>query len=165
MTFTQWYDILIFFILFVWKKCYIYNTTKAQSSFSSEKTERPPKVQSFSHKLITTYNSINQQGKMILYFLTIILIHQVSNVSTMDIDLCDVDLPDNILKFGYGINYKYMGKVSHSFDRFYTVTKFELPKVEDPKFDDIPYDAECVHLDNPKPGQILGVLKDITMGI
>ena len=65
---------------------------------------------------------------MISYFLTLILIHQhVSNVSTMDIDLGDVDLPNNeILKFRYGINYKYMGKVSHSFDRFYIVTKFEL---------------------------------------
>ena len=54
-----------------------------------------------------------------------------------------------------------MGKVPHSFDRFYTVTMFELPKVEDLKFDDIPYDAECSHLDDPKPGQILRVLKDI----
>ena len=79
----------------------------------------------------------------------------------MDIDLGNVDLPNNVLKFGYGINYKYMGKVSHSFDRFYIVTKFELPKVEDLKFDDIPYDAECTHLDDPKPGQILGILKDI----
>ena len=79
----------------------------------------------------------------------------------MDVDFGNVDLPNNVLKFGYGINYKYMGKVSHSFDRFYIVTKFELPKVEYLKFDDIPYDAECAHLYNPKPGQILGILKDI----
>ena len=72
---------------------------------------------------------------MISYFLTLILICNVSNVSTMDIDLGDVDLPSNILKFGYGINYKYMGKASHSFDRFYIVTKFKLPKVEDLKFE------------------------------
>ena len=110
---------------------YICNTTKAQSSFSSEKTERPPKVQNFSRKLTTTYNCTNQQGKMISYLMTLILICDVSNVSTMNIDLGD--LPNNILKFGYGINYKYMGKVSHSFDRFYIVTKFELPKVEDLK--------------------------------
>ena len=82
-------------------------------------------------------------------------------ITMMDIDLGNVDLPNNVLKFGYGINYKYMGKVSHLFDRFYIVTKFELPKVEDLKFDDIPYDAECAHLDDPKPGQILGILKDI----
>ena len=50
-----------------------------------------------------------------------------------------------------------MGKVSHSFDRFYVVTKFELPKVEDLQFEDIPYDAEYAHLDNPKPDQIIGV--------
>ena len=48
----------------------------------------------------------------------------------VDIDLGNVELPNNILKFGYGTNYKYIGKVSHSFDRFYVVTKFELPKVE-----------------------------------
>ena len=131
---------------------YICNTTKAQSSFSSEKTERTPKVQNFSCKLTTTYNSINQQGKMIPYFLALILMH---HVSTMDINFGD--LLNNVLKFGYGINYKYMGKVSHSFDRFCIVTKFELPKVEDLKFDDIPYDAECAHLDNPKPGQILRI--------
>ena len=57
----------------------------------------------------------------------------------MEIDLGEVGLPNNILKFGYSINYKYIGKVSHSFDRVYVVTKFELPKVEDLQFDDIPY--------------------------
>ena len=138
---------------------YICNTTKAQSSFSSEKTERPPEIQNCNCKLTITYDSINQQGKMIPYFLALILICHISNVSTVDINFGN--LPNNVLKFRYGINYKYMGKVSHSFDRFYIVTKFELPKVKDLKFDDIPYDAECAHLDNPKPGQIFGILKDI----
>ena len=63
----------------------------------------------------------------------------------MDIDLGDVELPSNILKFRYSINYKYAGKILHSFDRFYVVAKFELPKVENLQFDDIPYDAECAH--------------------
>ena len=40
------------------------------------------------------------------------------------------ELKKNILKFGYGINYKYEGMLSHSFDRFYLVTKFELIKVK-----------------------------------
>ena len=79
----------------------------------------------------------------------------------MEIDLGQVGLPNNILKFGYGINYKYVGKISHSFDRFYVVTKFALLKVEDLQFDDIPYDAECAHLDNPKPGQIIGMIKEV----
>ena len=54
-----------------------------------------------------------------------------------------------------------MGKVSHPFDRFYIVTKFELPKVENVQFDDISYDAEYAHLDDSKPGQILGIIRDI----
>ena len=57
----------------------------------------------------------------------------------MYIDLGNVELSNNFLKFGYGINYKYVGKISHSFDRFYVVTKFDLPKVENLEFDDIPY--------------------------
>ena len=79
----------------------------------------------------------------------------------MDIDIDNVELPNNVLKFGFSINYKYMEKVSHSFDRLYIVTKFELPKVENLKFDDILYDAECAHLDYSKPGQILGIIRDI----
>ena len=74
---------------------YICNTTKAQSSFSPEKTERPSEVQNFSHKLTTTYNHTNQQGKMISYLITLILICNVSNVFMMDINLGDVDLPNN----------------------------------------------------------------------
>ena len=36
-------------------------------------------------------------------------------------------LQRNILKFGYGINYKYEGMLAHSFDRFYVVIKFVTP--------------------------------------
>ena len=93
-----------------------------------------------------------------LYFITLILIHEYI---VLEIDIGNVDLPHNILKFGYSINYKYMGKVSHSFDRFYVVPKFELPKVEDLQFDDIPYDTECAHLDESKPGQIIGLIKEV----
>ena len=47
----------------------------------------------------------------------------------MEINLGETEtgLQSNILKFGYGVNYKYAGMVSHSFDRFHVVTKFELP--------------------------------------
>ena len=50
-------------------------------------------------------------------------------------------------EIGYGINYKYVGTLSYSFDRFYVVTKFELPKVKDLEFTTIPYDTGCKHLD------------------
>ena len=81
--------------------------------------------------------------------------------TVIDIDLGDAELPNNILKFGYGINYKYMGKYHIHLIYIFIVTKFELPKVENLKFDDIPYDAACAHLDNSRPGQILGIISDI----
>ena len=40
-----------------------------------------------------------------------------------------LELQRNILNFGYGINYKYEGKLEHSFDRLYVVTKFMLPMI------------------------------------
>ena len=95
----------------------------------------------------------------VFYFICIFIL--VREYIAFDIDIGEVGLPQNILKFGYGINYKYIGKVSHSFDRFYVVTKFELPKVEDLQFEDIPYDSECTHLDQSKPGQILGLIKEV----
>ena len=81
----------------------------------------------------------------------------------MDIDLGDIELQNNILKFGYGINYKYVGTISHSFDRFYVVTKFKLPRVQDLEFDDIPYDEGCNHLDEAKTkgGYNTGMIDEI----
>ena len=50
----------------------------------------------------------------------------------MAVEICfgNMGLKRNALKFGYGINYKYEGTLSHSLDRLYAVTKFELPRVE-----------------------------------
>ena len=64
------------------------------------------------------------QGKMnFSTFISLIIL--ICEYTVMEIDLGDAELQNNILKFGYGINYKYMGTISHSFDRFYVVTKFE----------------------------------------
>ena len=52
------------------------------------------------------------------------------------------ELKKNILNFGYGVNFKYEGMLSHSFDRPYVVTKFELPKLTIFSFD-----LTCKHLD------------------
>ena len=88
------------------------------------------------------------QGKM--NFLTLISLILIHKYMAMKIDLGDTELQNNILKFGYSINYKYMGTISHSFDRFYVATKFELPKVEDLQFTTIPYDKNCEHLEDAK---------------
>ena len=45
-----------------------------------------------------------------------------------------LDLKKNTLNFGYRINFEYKGMLTHSFDRFYTVTKFIFLSVNDLKF-------------------------------
>ena len=56
------------------------------------------------------------------------------------------ELQRNILKFGYGINYKYEGMLACLFDRFYIVTKFTLPSIEDIKFSELKYDNTCTYM-------------------
>ena len=57
-----------------------------------------------------------------------------------------LELQKNILKFGYGINYKYEGMPAHSFDRFYVITKFISPTLDDLKLSPIRYDKECSYI-------------------
>ena len=52
----------------------------------------------------------------------------------------------NILNFGYGINFKYEGMLSHSFDSFYVVTKFILSTINDLSFSTIDFYSECSYL-------------------
>ena len=47
-------------------------------------------------------------------------------------------LKKNVLNFGYGANFKYEGMLTHSFDRFYIVAKYEKPKVEHLQFTTLP---------------------------
>ena len=56
-------------------------------------------------------------------------------VTVYDCSVIDImpELKKNIFNFGYGVNFKYEGMLSHSFDRFYIMTKFELPKTKDLK--------------------------------
>ena len=49
----------------------------------------------------------------------------------------------NILNFGYGVNFKYEGMLSHSFDWFYIVTRFELWKTKDLRLVTFKFDFEC----------------------
>ena len=60
------------------------------------------------------------------------------------------ELKKNILNFGYGISYKYEGMLEHPFDRFYVITKFILPSIEELDFSTLNYDNTCAYLDNKK---------------
>ena len=57
-----------------------------------------------------------------------------------------LELQKNILKLGYGINYKYEGMLAHLFDRFYIVTKFMLPSMGDIKFSKLNFDHPCTYM-------------------
>ena len=60
------------------------------------------------------------------------------------------ELQKNILKFGYGINYEYEGMLAYLFDRFYVVTKFILPTMDDLKLSPINYNGECRYVEENK---------------
>ena len=55
-------------------------------------------------------------------------------------------LKQNVLRFGYGVNFRYEGMLAHSFDRFYVVTKVELPKVSDLNLTMFQFDYNCSHV-------------------
>ena len=58
------------------------------------------------------------------------------------------ELKHNILRFGYGVNFRYEGMLAHSFDRFYVVTKIEIPKVSDLNLTVFQFDYNCSHITN-----------------
>ena len=64
---------------------------------------------------------------------TFILVKIIVATMSRGIEI-SLELQKNILKFGYGINYKYEGMLAHTFDRFYIVTKFKLLLMADIKF-------------------------------
>ena len=77
------------------------------------------------------------------YSLVVIFVCYIHEYTSVDIM---PELKRNILNFGYGINFKYEGKLSHSFDRFYIATKFILPTIRDLKFLLIEFDSTCNYL-------------------
>ena len=60
------------------------------------------------------------------------------------------ELKKNVLNFRYRVNFKYEGMLSHSFDRVYVVTKFEMPKIIDLMLATFSFDLTSKHLNNPK---------------
>ena len=63
---------------------------------------------------------------MQIYFITGFWI---SMCKVFTIDMMS-ELKKNVLNFRYGVNFKYEGMLTHSFDRFYVVAKYKIPRVE-----------------------------------
>ena len=81
--------------------------------------------------------------KVYLYTSLIILFYLSCRYSSIEIK---PELQRNVLKFGYVINNKYEGMLAHSFDRYYVVTKFILPTLDDLRLSPIQYDKDCNYL-------------------
>ena len=52
----------------------------------------------------------------------------------------------NILKFGYGIIYKYEDMLAHSFERFYIIMKLMLHSIGDIKFSNLNFDQSWAYM-------------------
>ena len=61
-------------------------------------------------------------------------------------------LKHSVLMFGYGEKFRYEGMLSHSFDRFYVVTKIEIPKVSILNLTLFQFDYKCSHVVNIEKG-------------
>ena len=81
------------------------------------------------------------QGKMKLSSLIFLII-----LVTSKCIIFDPELQKNVLKFGYGINYKYESILMHSFDRFYIITKFILPSIGDIGFSHLTFHDSCSYM-------------------
>ena len=62
------------------------------------------------------------------------------------------ELKHNVLRFGYGVNFRYEGMLLHSFDGFYVVTKIEIPEVLDLNLTLFQFDYNCSHVVNIEKG-------------
>ena len=63
-----------------------------------------------------------------------------------------LNLKHNVLRLGYGVNFRYEGMLPHLFDRCYVVTKIEIPKVLDLNLTMLQFDYNCSHVVNIKKG-------------
>ena len=83
---------------------------------------------------------------MLIYFTVIVALSLHKRVT---IDVMP-ELKKNMLNFGYSANFKYEGMLTHSFDRFYVVAKYEITKVEHLQFTTFTFDLTCNHLNISK---------------
>ena len=77
---------------------------------------------------------------MLTLILILACVHKDSAIDTMP------ELKKNVLNFGYGANFKYEGVLWHSFERFYVVAMFEIPKMKHLKFTTFSFDLMCNYL-------------------
>ena len=74
------------------------------------------------------------------------------------------ELKQNVLRFGYGVNFRYEGMLAHSFDRFYVVTRIEILQVSDLNLMVFQFDYNCsyvAHIEKDTKFKIPSTIKDM----
>ena len=90
--------------------------------------------------------------------LTLIAVILISMHEVLAIDVMP-ELEKNVLNFRYSANFKYEGMLTHSFDRFYVVAKYKIPKIENLKFTTFAFDLMCNHLNISKKSYLLRYIR------
>ena len=90
--------------------------------------------------------------------LTLIVVILISMHEVLAVDVMP-ELKKNVLNFRYGVNFKYEGMLTHSFDRFYVVAKYKIPKIENLKFTTFSFDLTCNHLNISKKSYLLRYIR------
>ena len=95
---------------------------------------------------------------IILFLLLSVLVYGTSAVSIMP------ELKQNVLRFGYGVNFRYEGMLAHLLDTFYMVTRIEIPKVSDLNLTVFQFDYNCshfTHIEKDTKFKIPSTIKDM----
>ena len=71
-----------------------------------------------------------------LIAVVLIPLHEVLTIDVMPA------LKKNVLNFRYSANFKYEGMLTHLFNMFYVVAKYEIPKIENLKFTTFSFDLK-----------------------
>ena len=74
------------------------------------------------------------------------------------------ELKHNVLRFGYGVNFRCEGMLSHLFDRFYVVTRIDIPKVSDLNLTLFQFDYNCslvVNIEKDTSFKVPSTIKDM----
>ena len=69
------------------------------------------------------------------------------------------ELKKNVLNFGYSVDFKYEGMLTHSFNRFYVLAKYKIPKVEHLQFTTFSFDLMCNHLNISRKSYLLRYIR------
>ena len=95
---------------------------------------------------------------IIPFLLLSALVYGTSAVSIMP------ELKQNVLRFGYGVNFRYEGMLAHLFDRFYVVTRIEILKVSEMNLTVFQIDCNCshvAHIEKDNKFKIPSTIKDM----